>query len=91
MAPQAGRISSRCTKVLISTCASLVSRRLPCEFRKGEIWKNTTGSSRRIEIGDRPSNDREFVCLDKGSFNTFVQRLGRIWALDGKDFGGVKA
>ena len=71
-APQAGRISSRYTKVLISICASLVSHRFTCEAKKRPLGKKSSASPHRCENNGTCCKDEGAVRIDKQSFNTFV-------------------
>ena len=88
--PQAGRISSRSTKVLIAIRVLLVTHRIVCDTRNGQPRKKSSASSHRFESTGKRCKVEGLVRLDKFGFNTFVERLGQIWALGGEVLTGVK-
>jgi hypothetical protein len=90
-APRQGRISSRCTKVLITVLDPLVTSQIAWPCWNGEPSKEASSPLPLYQNNGKRSKDGVAVLIDKQIFNTLVQRLGRIWALGGEGDPEVKA
>ena len=65
----------RSTKVLIAIRVSMVSHRIVCDTRNGQLRKKSSASPNRCENTGKRCKDEGLVRLDKPGFNTFLERL----------------